>query len=79
MKFKTANMTKWALCFGFATLANFSQAQEAFKEIKIGFESAAKEVTELQAIELAGGEITSPTLIKADLFSKQAYHLLLLQ
>jgi len=72
MKFKTANMTKWALCFGFATLANFSQAQEAFKEIKIGFESAAKEVTELQAIELAGGEITSPTLIKADLFSKQA-------
>jgi outer membrane protein OmpA-like peptidoglycan-associated protein len=72
MKFKTANMTKWALCFGFATLANFSQAQEAFKEIKIGFESAAKEVTELQSIELAGGEILSPTLIKADLFSKQA-------
>ncbi|MFM8596524.1 MAG: OmpA family protein [Flavobacteriales bacterium] len=65
-------MTKWALCFGFATLANFSQAQEAFKEIKIGFESAAKEVTELQTIELAGGEIVSPTLIKADLFSKQA-------
>jgi outer membrane protein OmpA-like peptidoglycan-associated protein len=72
MKFKTSNMTKWALCFGFATLANFSQAQEAFKEIKIGFESAAKEVTELQTIELAGGEILSPTLIKADLFSKQA-------
>ncbi|MFM6947214.1 MAG: OmpA family protein [Flavobacteriales bacterium] len=72
MKFKTANMTKWALCFGFASLANFSQAQEAFKEIKIGFESAAKEVTELQTIELAGGEIVSPTLIKADLFSKQA-------
>jgi outer membrane protein OmpA-like peptidoglycan-associated protein len=72
MKFKTSNMTKWALCFGFATLANFSQAQEAFKEIKIGFESAAKEVTELQTIELAGGEIVSPTLIKADLFSKQA-------
>lgn len=65
-------MTKWALCFGFASLANFSQAQEAFKEIKIGFESAAKEVTELQTIELAGGEIVSPTLIKADLFSKQA-------
>lgn len=65
-------MTKWVLSFGFATLANFSQAQEAFKEIKIGFESAAKEVTELQTIELAGGEIVSPTLIKADLFSKQA-------
>ena len=72
MKFKTSNMTKWVLSFGFATLANFSQAQEAFKEIKIGFESAAKEVTELQTIELAGGEIVSPTLIKADLFSKQA-------
>jgi len=65
-------MTKWALCFGFASLANFSQAQEAFKEIKIGFESAAKEVSELQTIELAGGEISSPTMIKADLFSKEA-------
>jgi outer membrane protein OmpA-like peptidoglycan-associated protein len=72
MKFKTVNMTKWALCFGFASLANFSQAQEAFKEIKIGFESAAKEVSELQTIELAGGEISSPTMIKADLFSKEA-------
>lgn len=65
-------MTKWLLSFSFATIANVSQAQEAFKEIKIGFESAAKEVTELQTIELAGGEIVSPTLIKADLFSKQA-------
>lgn len=72
MQFKTSNMTKWLLSFSFATIANVSQAQEAFKEIKIGFESAAKEVTELQTIELAGGEIVSPTLIKADLFSKQA-------
>ena len=42
MKFKTVNMTKWALCFGFASLANFYQAQDEFKEIKICLEIAAK-------------------------------------
>jgi outer membrane protein OmpA-like peptidoglycan-associated protein len=72
MEFKTVNTSKWFFALGFATIANFLQAQETFKEIRIGFESAAKEVTELQAIELAGGEITSPTAIKADLFSTQA-------
>jgi outer membrane protein OmpA-like peptidoglycan-associated protein len=71
MKFKTANMTKWALCFGFATLANFSQAQEAFKEILTFSFEGAEEITELQGISALNG-VSSPTAIKADLFSKKS-------
>ncbi len=64
-------MTKWALCFGFASLANFSFAQETFKQIlSVSFEGA-NEITELQGISALEG-VSSPTAIKADLFSKEA-------
>lgn len=77
MKSLTTPMRSLLLVLSMLTLAHEALAQKGKKTnekeiINITFEGASEDITELNGIDAAGVGISSPTEIKADLFSKSA-------